>query len=1195
MFISDSDVIDLNEMEKKVMGELKDFQRCTVERINHLYEQGQKRILVSDEVGLGKTLIARGTIAKFIKLRKKEEDDLVKVIYICSNAAIAQQNLNKLRIVQTTDSIDSNTSRLSMQHLNIFEEENKNNKNNMIIEDGKVKTDYFQLIPLTPQTSFKITNSQGLAEERALMYSILKHLYELEGYVEQLSEFLSCGVGNWEYLINTYDSKVKSCNIKSKKHYLNYMTLQLINGLSVHKINGKKLLTVLKRYLEKCKLTSCDCRNKESRSLIIELRKVFTEISLEKLEPDLIIMDEFQRFKYLLETDSDSDIGVLTNKFFKNDDGKNSDVRILMLSATPYKMYSTLDELDETQVDEHYKEFFDVINFLKIDEDEKNKFKDVWSNYSLKLKEISENTDSFLCLKNNDSLISAKNDAEDSLYENICRTERIAEKNIADIIDDSDKDILLKVFKEDINSYIEFEKLLKSIDIDITSVPMDFIKSSPYLMSFMKSYKLKTEISDYFDKHLDEISKIKKDSFWINKSDIHNYNEIEFNHARLNHLMDNVLKDNAELLLWVPPSKEYYPSQGVFKDTNDFSKTLVFSSWEMVPRMISSLVSYEVERRTIGEFSKDNPNIKYFKQGNKSYNYTAPRNDYSLDKDKPRRMTLLSLIYPSRYLSMVYVPIECLNDNLSLKKIENKLRMKIKSKLDQFGEELDSHDNFGRRYLREDYRWYYLAALLLDCLDENSTNGNSDKKWYECTDYVLNWFKEYNESLKGDKGFPAHIKSLNETFNALVYYAKNEENEIKPRTHEGSNKSILKLGKKPSDLLDVLVDLAIASPANCIFRSYRRELSSYADLNLTISNENFEYDSNELLKVALANEMKKYAHSCSEIAFKFLSLMNTQEAMATIDYIKIKTDYWKNNNRKRDYWRNILTYSKDGNLQAVFDEYVYLLSNGLDKKEEERINIIHERFLESMNLNTTSYEVDTFENFKSEIEKKDSKSSEDDIEKKNLRTHFAVSFTKGISDNRDTNRKTSLRDTFNSPFRPFVLVSTSIGQEGLDFHNYCRRIVHWNLPSNPIDLEQREGRINRFACLAIRQNIAKRYGKPNSKFKNNIWIEMFEKASKNENTEGISDLIPFWGLRDPKDLEGMEDNEDMVKIERILPLYPFSRDMKRYDKLIKILSIYRLTLGQARQEELLEYILSNPDLDIKELKNLFINLSPYYR
>lgn len=47
----------------------------------------------------------------------------------------------------------------------------------------------------------------------------------------------------------------------------------------------------------------------------------------------------------------------------------------------------------------------------------------------------------------------------------------------------------------------------------------------------------------------------------------------------------------------------------------------------------------------------------------------------------------------------------------------------------------------------------------------------------------------------------------------------------------------------------------------------------------------------------------------------------------------------------------------------------------------------------------------------------------------------------------------------------------------MDFHNYCRVIMHWNLPGNPIDLEQREGRINRFKCLAIRQNVADKYGK----------------------------------------------------------------------------------------------------------------------
>ena len=69
----------------------------------------------------------------------------------------------------------------------------------------------------------------------------------------------------------------------------------------------------------------------------------------------------------------------------------------------------------------------------------------------------------------------------------------------------------------------------------------------------------------------------------------------------------------------------------------------------------------------------------------------------------------------------------------------------------------------------------------------------------------------------------------------------------------------------------------------------------------------------------------------------------------------------------------------------------------------------------------------------------------------------------------------------------------------------------------------------------------------------------------------------------------------MVKIERIVPIYPFSRDEIKYDRLIKILSLYRLTLGQARQEELLESILTKFNVDENEINELFINLSPYYK
>ena len=41
--------------------------------------------------------------------------------------------------------------------------------------------------------------------------------------------------------------------------------------------------------------------------------------------------------------------------------------------------------------------------------------------------------------------------------------------------------------------------------------------------------------------------------------------------------------------------------------------------------------------------------------------------------------------------------------------------------------------------------------------------------------------------------------------------------------------------------------------------------------------------------------------------------------------------------------------------------------------------------------------------------------------------------------------------------------------------------------------------------------------------------------------------------------------------------------------------MYRLTLGQPRQEELLESILNNSDIDESNLDDYFINLSPYYK
>jgi hypothetical protein len=73
-------------------------------------------------------------------------------------------------------------------------------------------------------------------------------------------------------------------------------------------------------------------------------------------------------------------------------------------------------------------------------------------------------------------------------------------------------------------------------------------------------------------------------------------------------------------------------------------------------------------------------------------------------------------------------------------------------------------------------------------------------------------------------------------------------------------------------------------------------------------------------------------------------------------------------------------------------------------------------------------------------------------------------------------RSDELRKAFNTPFWPHVLATTSVGQEGLDFHVWCGRIAHWDLCSSPLDLEQREGRIQRYGGRLIRRSLAKTLG-----------------------------------------------------------------------------------------------------------------------
>ena len=117
-------------------------------------EQPASRFLVADEVGLGKTFVARGLIAKVVDLLW-ETVDRIDIIYICSNSSIARQNISRLNITDANDvALPSRITLLPTVVHNL--EQNKLN-----------------LVSLTPQTSLDLRSSLGLAEERALLYRLL--------------------------------------------------------------------------------------------------------------------------------------------------------------------------------------------------------------------------------------------------------------------------------------------------------------------------------------------------------------------------------------------------------------------------------------------------------------------------------------------------------------------------------------------------------------------------------------------------------------------------------------------------------------------------------------------------------------------------------------------------------------------------------------------------------------------------------------------------------------------------------------------------------------------------------------------------------------------------------------------------------------------------------------------------------------
>ena len=188
-----------------------------------------------------------------------------------------------------------------------------------------------------------------------------------------------------------------------------------------------------------------------------------------------------------------------------------------------------------------------------------------------------------------------------------------------------------------------------------------------------------------------------------------------------------------------------------------------------------------------------------------------------------------------------------------------------------------------------------------------------------------------------------------------------------------------------------------------------------------------------------------------------------------------------------------------------------------------------------------------------------------------LRCHAAMPFADAkvaskTNNGEDRLRTDDLRRAFNSPFWPrHVLATTSLGQEGLDFHVWCRQLLHWDLCSSPLDLEQREGRIQRFGGLSVRNALVEtlRAHALNSDGANaSPWLTLAKHAAETFKDDP-SGRSPWWSCPGEK-------------IDRLFVVLPQSRQTTRFDRLSRERWLYRLALGQPHQQDFIETVSKLP-------------------
>ena len=1062
-----------------VLDGLKGFQRDTVEyAFERLYTapDSTRRFLVADEVGLGKTLVARGVIAKAIDHLWEGDHrvDQIDIVYICSNAQIARQNVRRLQI---GDDEFTSAARLGLLPRDIH----------------GLRANRVNYVALTPGTSFDLRSRMGTAEERVVLYHLLQRVWPdnrkgpmnvLQGYVRKTGHFRS-----W---------------LKQFKRS-GRLDDDLGNAFRRRLLEEGEHLR--EQYDDLCRRfwrtrTRIPWADRKPQIRFVgRLRAMLAEVCVTALEPDLVILDEFQRFKHLLKGKGPAE--QLARRLFTYSSGTSA-VRLLLLSATPYRMYTLHHESAE---DNHYRDFLQTVEFLDRKLRESGDLRRLLDDYRQAMYRIESETE---------QLERIKGQIETQLRRVMSRTERLRVSTESDGMLREVPCAGLELTAGDVQDFLALGKIGREVNQPRV---LEYWKSAPYLLSFMDDYQLKKKVvaalgmssGNDLERLLTEGGRVS-----LSWNEVEAYAQLDPANARLRSLLGWMESGEAWRLLWLPAALPYYAESGPWKTARkqQLSKRLIFSTWQVVPKAVAGVVSYDVERRIFPRFDESVSN----KPEERKKRRPLLRFAYSQERKGLTGMPVLAILYPSPSLAELGDPVPVPEGEATLEDAVALARDRLEPLLAKLTEPyLDS--------AREDESWYWAAPILLDL----ERHEESTRDWFGRGDLARQWTGAEGDDEEESR-WADHVSE-----------AKQLVDEGVGALARGSRE----LGRPPADLADALATRSVAGPATSALRALTRASGP------------------ETRTVLAARD------AAARIAWSFRKLFNLPEATALIRGERPKDD-------NTPYWRQVVDYCAAGNLQAVLDEYIHTLRDleGLFATHDERAwERLAEAVSAALSLRTGAPRVDEFRRAGDTVH----------IDRHRMRNHFAMRFgTQETDDGRAGAREGQVRQAFNSPFWPFVLASTSVGQEGLDFHAYCHAVMHWNLPSNPVDLEQREGRVHRYKGHAVRKNVAATHGADVlGGGSSDVWRALFE-AARAGSSDGRG-LVPYW----------LFPVADGAHIERHVPALPLSWDASQLQALKRSLAVYRMVFGQPRQDDLVAFLLERvPPEKLEEIEPLLrIDLS----